>query len=70
MAFYSFLFVFEYETSKVITVKNVPMGILRLALQTIVLAFLMFYQLYYARGYQEFIIGETSLTVKMKGFST
>ena len=61
---------FEYETPKVITVKNVPMGILRLTLQTSVLAFLMGYQLWYARGYQDFTVGEISLTVKIKGFST
>ena len=61
---------FEYETPKVITVKNVPMGILRLVLQSMVLAFLMLYQLWYAQGYQEFTVGETSLTTKINGFST
>ena len=70
MVFYSFIFEFECETTKVITVKNVLMGIIRLALQSSVLAFLMLYQLGYARGYQEFFVGETSLTTKIKGFST
>ena len=61
---------FEYETPKVITVKNVPMGILRLVLQSAVLAFLLLYQLWYAGGYQEVTVGESSLTTKIKGFST
>ena len=61
---------FEYETPKVITVKNVPMGILRLILQSAVLAFLLIYQLWYSGGYQENTVGESSLTTKIKGFST
>ena len=60
---------FEYETPKVITVKNVPMGILRLVLHTVCISFIVFYQLWYARGYQEFAVVETSLTTKIKGFS-
>ena len=67
MAFHSFLF--EYETPKVITVKNVPMGILRLVLQTIVIAFVVLYQLWYARGYQNFIDVDASVRTKVKGFS-
>ena len=69
MVFYSFIFEFEYETTKVITVKNVLMGIIRLALQSSVLAFLILHQLWCARGYQDFTVGETSLTTKTKGFS-
>ena len=60
---------FEYETPKVITVKNVPMGILRLVLHAICIGFILIYQLWYARGYQEFAEVETSLTTKIKGFS-
>ena len=60
---------FEYETPKVITVKNVPMGILRLVLHTVCISFIVLYQLWYARGYQEFAEVETSLTTKIKGFS-
>ena len=60
---------FEYETPKVITVKNVPMGILRLVLHTVCIGFILIYQLWYARGYQEFTEVETSLTTKIKGFS-
>ena len=60
---------FEYETPKVVTVQNVPLGILRLLLQTTVIAFVVIYQLWYARGYQEFAEVETSLTTKIKGFS-
>ena len=43
---------FEYETPKVVTVQNVPLGILRLLLQVLVVSFVVFYQLWYARGYQ------------------
>ena len=60
---------FEYETPKVITVKNVPMGILRLVLHFVCIGFVVVYQLWYARGYQEFAEVETSLTTKIKGFS-
>ena len=60
---------FEYETPKVITVKNVPLGILRIVLHTVGISFIVFYQLWYARGYQEFAVVETSLTVKIKGIS-
>ena len=67
MAFGSFIF--EYETPKVITVKNVPMGILRLILQTSVVAFVVLYQLWYARGYQTFLEVDTCEGNKVKGFS-
>ena len=60
---------FEYETPKVITVKNVPMGILRLVLHTTCISFILLYQLWYARGYQEFTEVDSSLTTKIKGFS-
>ena len=60
---------FEYETPKVVTVQNVPLGILRLLLQILVVSFVVFYQLWYARGYQEFTEVEASVTNKVKGFS-
>ena len=67
MAFGSF--VFEYETPKVVTVKNVPMGILRLVLQATCIGFIVFFQLWYSRGYQTFLDVEASVTTKVKGFS-
>ena len=60
---------FEYETPKAVIVKNYPMGVLRLVLHTSCLCFIFLYQLWYARGYQEFAVVETSLTTKIKGFS-
>ena len=60
---------FEYETPKVITVQNVPMGILRIVLHMVGISFIVLYQLCYARGYQEFAVVESSLTVKIKGIS-
>ena len=60
---------FEYETPKVVTVQNVPLGILRLFLQILVISFVVFYQLWYAKGYQEFAEVEASVTTKVKGFS-
>ena len=43
--------------------------IFRLLLQTTVIAFVVIYQLWYARGYQEFAEVEASVTTKVKGFS-
>ena len=60
---------FEYETPKVVTIKNVPIGILRVILQLIVIVFVLVYQLWYSQGYQEFTEGETCVTAKVKGFS-
>ena len=60
---------FEYETPKVITVKNVPMGILRFILHNIVIAFVILYQLWWAHGYQAFGEVESSVTTKVKGFA-
>ena len=64
-----FTFLFEYETPKVIKVKNVPMGILRLMLQTSVICFVVLYQLWWACGYQKFLDVEASIGTKVKGFS-
>ena len=60
---------FEYDTPKVVNVRNVPMGILRLVLHTGVIGFVVLYQVWYGRGYQEFGEVESSLTTKIKGFS-
>ncbi len=60
---------FEYETPKVVTIQSVPLGILRLLLQLLVIAFVVVYQLWYAKGYQEFAEVEASVTTKVKGFS-
>ncbi len=62
-------YLFEYETPKVVNVRSVPMGILRILLHTVVICFVVIYQLWYARGYQEFGEVESSLTTKVKGFS-
>ena len=58
-----------FETSKVVQIKNVPLGILKIILQILVILFVVFYQLWIARGYQEFTTVETSLTTKVKGIS-
>jgi len=50
-------------------VQNVPLGLLRLLLQLLVVAFVIVYQLWYSRGYQEFAEVESSVTTKLKGFS-
>ena len=60
---------FVSETPKVITVRNVPIGILKLLLQTFTLCFIVVFQLWYARGYQTFHNVEASITNKVKGFS-
>ena len=61
---------FEYETPKVVTVKNVPMGTLRLIVHNVVITFVVVYQLWWARGYQAFGEVEASITTKVKGFSS
>ena len=55
---------FEYETPKVITVKNVPMGIFRIIVQGAILTFLFGFQLWYSRGYQSFADVEASIHCK------
>ena len=62
--------IFEYETPKVITVKNKPWGIFRLVVQTSILMFIFGFQLWYSRGYQAFSDIESSETNKLKGRST
>ena len=58
---------FDCETPKVVMVQNVPLGVLRLLLQAGVIAFVVIYQLWYMRGYQEFAEVEASVTTKVKG---
>ena len=62
-------FFFEYETPKLVTIQSVPLGILRLILQTLVLVFVFAYQLWYSQGYQVFTEGETCVITKVKGLS-
>ena len=57
------------ETPKVVSVKNVPVGILRLALNIALLIFVFIYEFWYARGYQKFTGIQTSVTIKVKGLS-
>ena len=58
------------ETPKVVAVKSVPLGILRLALNISLVLFVFVYEFWYARGYQNFTEVHSSITVKVKGFST
>ena len=70
MDFHFWIFTLKpFETSKVVRIKNVPLGILKIILQILVILFVVFYQLWLARGYQEFATVETSLTTKVKGIS-
>ena len=55
----------EYETPKVVTVHNPLIGFLRRTLQLGVLLYVFLYQLYYAKGYQEFAGIESSVTTKV-----
>ena len=66
-----FQWVFEYETPKVITIQNVRLGILRLLLQSACISFIVFYQLWISRGYQDvYLLQESSTFCKVKGSST
>ena len=62
-------FLFEHETPKEVIVRNEPLGYVRLVLHTFTISFVVLYQLWYARGYQEFTEVESCLTMKIKGFS-
>ena len=61
-----------YELQKIIKIEldmKYSPKFYRLLLQTTVIAFVVIYQLWYARGYQEFAEVEASVTTKVKGFS-
>jgi len=61
--------IIEYETPKVVKVHNPGIGLLRRGLQLAIVLYVGLYQLYYARGYQEFAGIESSVTTKVKGYS-
>ena len=61
---------FYNTTPKVVSVKNVPIGILRLTLNISLVIFVFAYEFWYARGYQKFTSAKTSVTIKVKGLST
>ena len=65
----NFFSLFEYETPKVVTVHKLPLGIFRRLLQLAIISFVVLYQLWYMKGYQEFADVEASLTTKVKGLS-
>ena len=61
----------SYRTPKLVIVKNRPLGVLRIVLTCICLNFIVLYQLWYRKGYQEVTtLQDASLTIKIKGFST
>ena len=62
-------YIFEYKTPKLVIVRSVPLGILRIVLAILLISFILSYKLWYARGYQEFADVESTLTTKIKGFS-
>ena len=62
---------FDYETPKVVTIRSVSLGIVRLLMQTACIGFVVLYQLWYSRGYQEFFtLQEKCVMIKIKGSST
>ena len=60
---------FQYKTRKYVKVKNIPMGIFRILVQTSFLVYLIGFQLWYSRGYQAFWNHKSSVTNKIKGCS-
>ena len=58
-------FFFEYETPRVVTIRNVRLGIFRLLLQVGVLTFVLAFQLGYRKGYQATDAAESSVTTKV-----
>ena len=57
--------VIEYETPKVVTLHNPTIGLLRRCLQIGVVLYVGLYQLWFAKGYQEFAEMESSVTTKV-----
>ena len=65
-----FDYICEYESEKVIIVKNIPMGIMRLVFYSIITCYILLDKLWWEQGYQDFASGASALTTKVKGFST
>ena len=55
----------EYETPRVVTVRHIPLRILKLMMQICVLAFVLVFQLWHTKGYQTFTQVESSVTTKV-----
>ena len=56
---------FEYETPRFVTVRYLPLGILKIITQICVLVFVVVYEMYYAKGYQTFANVRSSVTTKV-----
>ena len=61
--------IFYSETTKIVRVKNVPLGALRLLSQIALFSFVVIYEIWYAKGYQKSTEIQSSMTVKVKGSS-
>ena len=64
------MWLFEYETPKVIKVQSIPLGILRVLLKILVVVFVIAYELWHCRGYQKFTLVESCCSTKIKGYAT
>ena len=64
------MWLFEYETPKVIRVQSIPLGILRVLLKILVVVFVIAYELWHCRGYQKFTSVESCCSTKIKGYAT
>ena len=62
--------IFYTETTKVVKVKNIPLGTFRVTVYIALLAFLIIYELWYTKGYQKSSEIQRSVTIKVKGSST
>ena len=56
---------FVYETARVVTVRNVPLGLLKVIMQIGVFAFVLIYEFWYAKGYQTYAPLQSSVTTKV-----
>ena len=63
------MWLFEYETPKVIRVQSIPLGILRVLLKILVVVFIIEYELWHCRGYQKFTSVESCCSTKIKGYA-
>ena len=59
------IYVCEYKTPRLVTVRIVPLGILKMVVYIGVILFVLLFQLWYKKGYQSFARVESSVTTKV-----
>ncbi|XP_032239188.2 P2X purinoceptor 4 isoform X2 [Nematostella vectensis] len=58
---------FEYDTEKIVHIKNKKIGIINRVIQLVIIAYIIGFVIVYKKGYQEFESPYSSVTTKLKG---